>query len=317
MMCFFKKNSKLIIIPVLILFPVIFIGILKMFINFVPGEMIGSIDGWLGFLGGYFGVLGAVGTVWWQLNEEKNKVLNIKIEEQNIKKKMLSYILDEAYSRIDMTKNEILTFLNPIIEIRGKINFYYILDKDMLKIIFDTTFLVEEQVLINNLYEIYYRISRLEIFLAQYLNSIGSKYNFFKNNINSLKKENFLILDENENKIKISNKVIFKQEIYVEYCQIINNFNQICLKYKNNTKFFPTEKEYKEIKDTVIDLITIFNKAFDGEKRTEILDYLVSYHTLLIQMEQFLYGKRNLENTKKLIKDTYNLLIISIKAVEE
>lgn len=46
--------------------------ILKFFIRCLPGEMIGSVDGWLGFFGGYFGVLGAIGTVWWQLNEGKN-----------------------------------------------------------------------------------------------------------------------------------------------------------------------------------------------------------------------------------------------------
>lgn len=68
---FIKNYSKIISIILLILFPIIFIGILKIFIKFAPGEMIGSIDGWLGFLGGYFGVIGTIGAVWWQLNESK------------------------------------------------------------------------------------------------------------------------------------------------------------------------------------------------------------------------------------------------------
>lgn len=41
-----------------------------------------TLDGWFSFLGGYVGVGGAVGTVWWQLNEEKKKKEQEKIEEE-------------------------------------------------------------------------------------------------------------------------------------------------------------------------------------------------------------------------------------------
>mgnify|MGYP000665882785 FL=1 len=49
MLGFIKKNWKIVLI--LALFPIIFIGILKLCIKYLPGEMIGTIDGWLGFLG--------------------------------------------------------------------------------------------------------------------------------------------------------------------------------------------------------------------------------------------------------------------------
>ncbi|WP_300390180.1 hypothetical protein [Fusobacterium sp.] len=60
----------------LLSFPIIFIGILKICIKYLPGEMIGSIDGWLGFLGGYFGVLGAVGAIWYQKILENKVAIN-------------------------------------------------------------------------------------------------------------------------------------------------------------------------------------------------------------------------------------------------
>lgn len=74
---FFKKNWKL--VGGLLFFPLIFIVILKICIRSLPGEMIGSVDGWLGFLGSYFGIIGSIGGIWWQLEKQKKE----KIDEKN------------------------------------------------------------------------------------------------------------------------------------------------------------------------------------------------------------------------------------------
>lgn len=58
MLEFIKKNLKVIL--VLLSIPIIFIGILEYFSEEI------TVDGWLGFLGGYFGILGAVGAIWYQ-----------------------------------------------------------------------------------------------------------------------------------------------------------------------------------------------------------------------------------------------------------
>lgn len=96
---FFK--SKISIIILLLSFPIIFILIFKLCIKYLPGEMIGSIDGWLGFLGGYIGVLGAVGTVWWQLESEKRqKNLQYKI--------FLKYLLKSINNNLDINISSVL-----------------------------------------------------------------------------------------------------------------------------------------------------------------------------------------------------------------
>lgn len=95
-----KKNWRILL--ALLLFPIIFIGILKICVKYLPGEMIGSIDGWLGFLGGYLGVLGAVGAVWWQLNEEKKSEI----------KGLVLYITDELKKNLDTYNLEYIEKIN-------------------------------------------------------------------------------------------------------------------------------------------------------------------------------------------------------------
>ncbi|OBT30677.1 hypothetical protein A9262_09540 [Vibrio splendidus] len=49
------KKSVLAIVVLLVLIPAMFPLILKAYLAFVPGKMVGGVDGWLGFLGGYSG----------------------------------------------------------------------------------------------------------------------------------------------------------------------------------------------------------------------------------------------------------------------
>lgn len=49
------KKSVLSIVVLLVLIPAVFPLIIKAYLAFVPGEMVGGVDGWLGFLGGYSG----------------------------------------------------------------------------------------------------------------------------------------------------------------------------------------------------------------------------------------------------------------------
>ena len=50
-----KRSSRLRYLFLLVAVALISPLLLKLYTMFAPGEMIGSIDGWLGFLGGYFG----------------------------------------------------------------------------------------------------------------------------------------------------------------------------------------------------------------------------------------------------------------------
>lgn len=66
----------------------------------IPIKESASLDEWLGFLGAYFGVIGAIGGIWWQLNEEKKSEIQgllfyIKdILEDNLKNCTEKYIFE-------------------------------------------------------------------------------------------------------------------------------------------------------------------------------------------------------------------------------
>lgn len=53
----------------IILVPLIFFSGLSL----IDNTLVSLINDWIGFLGAYFGVIGAIGGIWWQLNEEKRK----------------------------------------------------------------------------------------------------------------------------------------------------------------------------------------------------------------------------------------------------
>ena len=48
--------------------PLNVIALVKLAVEIIPGTMIGSIDGWLGFLGGYTGALLALGGIYTALS---------------------------------------------------------------------------------------------------------------------------------------------------------------------------------------------------------------------------------------------------------
>lgn len=289
-----KKNWRILLS--LLSFPIIFIGILKICIKYLPGEMIGSIDGWLGFLGAYFGVLGAIGTVWWQLENDRKQEKLKEEKEEKIKIRLIKTLLDEMYSRIDMTYGTILLNLNPIATIVGNNNFYFLLDEEKLKIYFNAIFLLENEELVEELVEIHYRVSRLEVFLKQYLVSVGNSYNDFYRSINTIEINNFKIES-------ISNNSKFTQ-----YESLISQFNNLCKRYQEEKKIEFSEEDYKKNKILIQDLINIFNIYFEGNQKNNILLYLNSYYTLLDKMSQFLYGNYSLINTKLLIEKIFNKL---------
>lgn len=110
-----KKNLKIII--VLLLIPILFIGILEYFSKEI------TIDGWLSFLGGYLGVLGAVGAIWYQKsldNEAAIKSMNLYTDYiiENLSNKLEEHYLpfltvfatldgyDESYEIEEITKRK-------------------------------------------------------------------------------------------------------------------------------------------------------------------------------------------------------------------
>lgn len=73
-----KKNNKIIpplISIAIIIFPFLLVLFLKVTYEIIPGEEIGEIGDWIGFLGGYAGAIVAIFGIWYQLQENKRNEL--------------------------------------------------------------------------------------------------------------------------------------------------------------------------------------------------------------------------------------------------
>ncbi|CAK2011149.1 hypothetical protein [Vibrio crassostreae] len=81
------KNSIVLIILLIIAILVVFPLFIRIYVEYIPGEMIGSIDGWLGFLGGVSGGLMAFFSAYWIFfndQKQRNKTwLYIQSEDTN------------------------------------------------------------------------------------------------------------------------------------------------------------------------------------------------------------------------------------------
>ena len=64
-----KKFFKILV--VILLIPIIFIIILKLYYLIIPGREIGSKGDWISFTGGYIGSIIGLWGIWWQVNNEK------------------------------------------------------------------------------------------------------------------------------------------------------------------------------------------------------------------------------------------------------
>ncbi len=101
-----KKFFKILIIILLI--PVIFIGVLKLYYLIIPGKEIGIKGDWISFSGGYIGSIIALWGIWWQVsNEKKDKEIK---EEQKYKnfKKYVEQIIDFNLKELENSRENII-----------------------------------------------------------------------------------------------------------------------------------------------------------------------------------------------------------------
>ena len=73
-----RKKSKLIpllIINLILIFPFLLVLFLKVTYEIIPGEEIGNVGDWIGFLGGYVGAIVAIFGIWYQLQDNKRSEL--------------------------------------------------------------------------------------------------------------------------------------------------------------------------------------------------------------------------------------------------
>lgn len=97
----YKITKKLIFLLIVLIIPILFIGVLKLYYLIIPGEEIGEIGDWIGFSGGYIGALVALGGIYFQILEDKK---NKEIEEKKHLLKQKQNIL--KYLEFNLNKNK-------------------------------------------------------------------------------------------------------------------------------------------------------------------------------------------------------------------
>lgn len=259
MLGFIKKNWKIVLI--LALFPIIFIGILKLCIKYLPGEMIGTIDGWLGFLGGYLGVLGAVGAIWYQKNlDTKVAIKNIEIYSD--------YIYKTLYSRLESNSIKIITTFIPLSNIK--------IDEDIYKLKNDFNIINSE--IIN---------SNLEIILSNDkffpLLSLKDELNDFFYYINLLE-ENKLSKDSFYELISNIRKEFAKYPNSNIIIENLISLDSILMDLKSNIFLEPLNFKRKDLSNYLSSLVDEITKFFANDKKT-ILDVLKCYQTCIYNLD--------------------------------
>lgn len=101
-----KKFFKILI--VILLIPITFVIILKLYYLIIPGREIGSKGDWISFAGGYIGSIIGLWGIWWQVNNEK-KDRETK-EEQKYKnfKKYIEQIIAFNLKELENSKENII-----------------------------------------------------------------------------------------------------------------------------------------------------------------------------------------------------------------
>lgn len=162
--------------------PLNIIALVKLAVEIIPGSMIGSVDGWLGFLGGYTGALLALGGIYWQLKMSTN------LEIEKNKKNVLSYVkFVTNYNLEKITKNnlefqieELLSFESRITTLSKSYDWLLNFEKNHIQNFINTYIELD---LINNVYALSGKINQF----TTHFNILMSNYNEEKEFLENIK----------------------------------------------------------------------------------------------------------------------------------
>lgn len=278
--------------------PITMIPLLKTIIFYLPGTIIGSIDGWLGFLGGYTGSLVALGGIWWQINHQKKEATIEKLDkqkkEENEYVELLKYILRLIEKNLkfinydkDKNLNSLLLSLysyNKFIPKKEDILYYQIIPKHFIEK-YSITFLKKNHLCIL---ELDLTLKELQYYQSLFYNEAEQKRSIYK----LLSKK---VLTENERKLEKNNEIVKTSDIFYNFLNLANFLNtdsKIPILLSDSSLEKPKEELFwtfykaaleelkkistKSLEDT--DIYIEFSKLYqsDCDKKKVLEDYI--YH---------------------------------------
>lgn len=197
--------------------PLNVIALVKLAVEIIPGTMIGSIDGWLGFLGGYTGALLALGGIYWQLKMSTN------LEIEKNKKNVLSYVKFVInYNLEKITKNnlefqieELLSFESRITTLSKSYDWLLNFEKNHIQNFINTYIELD---LINNVYDLSAKINQF----TMHFNILMSNYNEEKEFLENIKYKIESLKSE-----ELKEHLRFLYTIFSDLSKIIDKYNSL------------------------------------------------------------------------------------------
>ncbi|MGL4902306.1 MAG: hypothetical protein ACRC3I_04485 [Cetobacterium sp.] len=242
----YKKSSskKKYIYGGLLIFiiPLTLVSLLKNIVFYMPGSTIGSIDGWLSFLGGYTGALLALVGIWWQIKENNSKEMNAKINSEN----------EALFSFFVLVSN----YSDTIKEISEMYLKNYLDDESI------TTF---DENLYNYDKDIFFQlVSKMDINFYRYAIKISNLFSLI-----------------NLRKTKINNDEVFLESFFCEQLEIFCTLSKDIKDILNNFKELDNESILKKLKNIEIKINNIENNYrsyFEQVSKNYIKNKLITYN---------------------------------------
>lgn len=234
------------------LIPTTMVSLLKNILLYMPGTMIGSIDGWLGFLGGYIGSLLALSGIW----------LEIKYNEIKQNKNFKNYIFEIinwnlnkiTTDNLEIETLNLLTFSKDFITIKD-------LNLDELYLFSVDNFSEANSIMIN-----------LGIALdIQDLNLNISIYNKLVNNLKESEKDDDFFHSLSNKTTPKSKKIFFDLKI-IDH--IIRNY----LHFLRTKKKFPELDRANENFSELCDSLNL-NKASKTDSEKSLINQIIEYNS--------------------------------------
>ena len=263
--------KKIVIFLVFLLTPFVLLFLLKAIYPLLSSyKDIGSIDGWLGFLGGYTGGIIAIAGIWWQLSESKKR------EDKNKKDGLINYLRYIIDKNIEADKDKKIKYTIQSLSSYTSTN---TLSEYKPLYAFDKDFFSENIKTIMELSSDNSHIGTKILNLNSDINELNEKINFIYKNLRTkssllINLENFIknIPETDKFFANATNGTPFIKNTALSALETIKNLSQIVTKYndyldniknneRNHTNF--VTKRISNINDILKK--TFYKKEFKDE----------------------------------------------------
>lgn len=236
----------------IILVPLIFFSGLSL----IDTRLVSLINDWIGFLGAYLGVIGTIGAIWWQLNEEKRK-------QQLGSLKLYQYYFKSINSEIENIKK----IFSNLLPISSTTNYgYFILNKIGIEVLYNNFKNISLLPFSMDVWEIIAFILQAEERALNYQDNQDQIKSNFKDCFPTIKKSNSFYSEVNTLILALDDLHSVESFSSEHFDNLRNSFN----KFKDSLPSFIKEPEILK-RITKKDIYSLYHMSFYIKDLTDFL----------------------------------------------